>query len=77
MKISFGTLCTGIDAAAMAARGTPFYSVFSSEIEPFPCALLASRYPDVPNLGDMTKTTAQITNCHSPSNILEFIIYIS
>ena len=55
MQISFGTLCTGIDAAAEAAKGTPFHSVFSAEIEPFPCALLANRYPDVPNLGDMTK----------------------
>ncbi len=26
-----------------------------SEIEPFPCRLLAERYPDVPNLGDMTR----------------------
>jgi C-5 cytosine-specific DNA methylase len=26
-----------------------------SEIEPFPCALLAHRYPNVPNLGDMTR----------------------
>jgi DNA (cytosine-5)-methyltransferase 1 len=26
-----------------------------SEIEPFPCSVLAHRYPDVPNLGDMTR----------------------
>jgi DNA (cytosine-5)-methyltransferase 1 len=26
-----------------------------SEIEPFPCAVLKQRFPDVPNLGDMTK----------------------
>lgn len=28
-----------------------------SEIEPFPCALLAHHYPNVPNLGDVTKIT--------------------
>ena len=28
---------------------------FTSEIEPFPSAVLAHHYPDVPNLGDMTK----------------------
>ena len=29
--------------------------VWFSEIEPFPCALLAHHYPNVPNLGDMTQ----------------------
>ena len=30
-------------------------AVAFSEIEPFPCAVLAHHYPSVPNLGDMTK----------------------
>jgi hypothetical protein len=30
-------------------------AVFFSEIEPFPCAVLKSHFPDVPNLGDMSK----------------------
>jgi DNA (cytosine-5)-methyltransferase 1 len=30
-----------------------------SEIEPFPCAVLAERFPNVPNLGDMTKISIQ------------------
>jgi len=30
-----------------------------SEIEPFPCAVLAHHYPDVPNLGDVTKITEE------------------
>lgn len=30
-----------------------------AEIEPFPCAVLAHHYPDVPNLGDVTKTTEE------------------
>ncbi|WP_254224021.1 DNA cytosine methyltransferase, partial [Burkholderia multivorans] len=29
-------------------------TAFVSEIEPFPCAVLAHHYPSVPNLGDMT-----------------------
>lgn len=28
-----------------------------AEIEPFPCAVLAHHYPDVPNIGDITKAT--------------------
>jgi DNA-cytosine methyltransferase len=31
--------------------------VFFSEIEPFPCAVLKAHYPNVPNLGDMSKIT--------------------
>ena len=30
-----------------------------AEIEPFPCAVLAHHYPDVPNLGDVTKITEE------------------
>ena len=30
-------------------------AVFFAEIEPFPCAVLKERFPDVPNLGDMTE----------------------
>lgn len=31
-----------------------------SEIEPFPCAVLAERWPEVPNLGDMTQIAASV-----------------
>lgn len=37
----------------MAVKGLGWKPVFFSEIEPFPCALLKHRYPDVPNLGNM------------------------
>jgi len=30
-----------------------------AEIEPFPCAVLARHYPDVPNLGDVSKITTE------------------
>lgn len=47
------SLCSGIEAATVAwPDWTP---VAFSEIEPFPSAVLAQHYPDVPNLGDMTK----------------------
>src|SRR3546814_17285246 len=32
-----------------------FRAAFTSEIEPFPSAVLATRYPNVPNHGDMTR----------------------
>lgn len=55
LPIRYLSVCSGIEAFSVAARGLPFVPVAFSEIEPFPCAVLAHHYPDVPNLGDMTK----------------------
>ena len=51
----FLSLCSGIEAASVAWKPLGWTPVAFSEIEPFPSALLAHHYPDVPNLGDMTK----------------------
>ena len=40
-------------SAAVADK--PMKPVFFSEIEPFPSAVIKSHFPDVPNLGDMSK----------------------
>lgn len=50
----FGSVCSGIEAASVAWNPIGFDAAWVSEIEPFPCALLAHHYPDVPNYGDMT-----------------------
>lgn len=49
------SVCSGVEAASLAWQGLGWEPVAFSEIEPFPCAVLAERFPDVPNLGDMTK----------------------
>lgn len=41
--------------------------VWFSEIEPFPCAVLAHHYPDVPNHGDMTALPQKIINREIPA----------
>lgn len=46
------SLFSGIEAASVAWRG--WEPVAFSEVAPFPCAVLAYRFPDVPNLGDVT-----------------------
>lgn len=51
--MNFGTFCSGIGAPEAAWIPLGFRPVFCSEIEPFPCAVLAHHYPAVPNLGDM------------------------
>ncbi len=51
------SLFSGIEAASIAWKPLGWECVGVSEIEPFPCAVLAHHYPDVPNLGDVTKIT--------------------
>ncbi len=54
MTFRFGSVCSGIKAASCAWHPLGWRTAFVSEIEPFPCAVLAHHYPSVPNLGDMT-----------------------
>lgn len=49
----FGSVCSGIEAASVAWNPLGWEAAFFSEIEPFPCALLAHHYPTVPNHGDL------------------------
>lgn len=49
------SVCSGIEAATVGWHRMGWEPVAFSEIEPFPAAVLKHRYPNVPNLGDMTK----------------------
>lgn len=49
------SICSGIEAATVAWHPLGWKPLAFSEIEPFPSAVLAHHWPDVPNLGDMTK----------------------
>lgn len=53
------SLFSGIEAATVAWHPLGWEPVAFSEIEPFPCALLQHHYPNVPNLGDVTKITEE------------------
>lgn len=55
MSIRYLSICSGIEAASAAWKGLDFEPAAFAEIEPFPCAVLKHHYPDVPNLGDITK----------------------
>ena len=52
--IRYGSVCSGIEAASVAWEPLGWEPAWFSEIEPFPSAVLAHRFPHVPNLGDMT-----------------------
>ena len=47
------SVCSGIEAASVAWHPLGFTPIGFSEIEKFPCSVLAHHYPDVPNFGDM------------------------
>jgi len=49
------SVCSGIEAATCAWHPLGWEPVAFAEIEKFPSAVLAHHYPNVPNLGDMTK----------------------
>jgi DNA (cytosine-5)-methyltransferase 1 len=58
----FGSVCSGIEAASVAWEPLGWRAAWLSEIEPFPSAVLAHHYPDVPNLGDMTQLPDRIAS---------------
>jgi DNA (cytosine-5)-methyltransferase 1 len=54
-KMRYGSVCSGIEAASVAWEPLGWEAQWFSEIEQFPSAVLAHRFPYVSNLGDMTK----------------------
>lgn len=53
--ITFGSICSGIEAASVAMLPLGITPAWYSEIEPFCCSLLEHHYKDVPNFGDITQ----------------------
>lgn len=59
--VSFGSVCSGIEAASVAWEPMGWKAAWFAEIEAFPSAVLAHHWPQVQNLGDMTKIRDRIT----------------
>ena len=60
--LSFGSVCSGIEAASVAWEPLGWRASWFAEIEPFPSAVLAYHWPQVTNLGDMTKIRERVTS---------------
>ncbi|WP_322737117.1 DNA cytosine methyltransferase [Delftia tsuruhatensis] len=58
--ITFGSVCSGIEAASVALGPLGFVPAWLSEIDPFASAVLAHHYPSAPNLGDMTAIARRV-----------------
>jgi len=61
----YGSVCSGIEAATVAWHPLGWKPAFFSEIDPFPSAVLAHHYPEVPNHGDFTKLIDSAHPVHS------------
>lgn len=53
--LTYGSVFSGIEAASVAWEPLGMRPQFFCEVDEFPSRVLAARYPNVPNLGDMTQ----------------------
>ena len=58
--ITMGSLFDGIGGFPLAAARVGIKTVWSSEIEPFPLAVTARRFPSMVNKGDITKLNGKL-----------------
>ncbi|HHN1281972.1 DNA cytosine methyltransferase [Pseudomonas putida] len=66
--LHYGSVCSGIEAVSLAWQPLGLKPAWFAEIDPFPCAVLTHHYPEVPNLGDMTRIADQVLagTVHAP-----------
>lgn len=65
--LQYASVCSGIEAVGVAWQPLGITPAWFAEIEPFPCAVLAHHYPEVPNLGDMALLTEKVLSEHIPA----------
>jgi DNA (cytosine-5)-methyltransferase 1 len=65
--LTYGSVCSGAGTCALAFLPLGVKALWFAEIEAAPSAVLAHRFPDVPNLGDMTTLPARIAAREVPA----------
>ena len=69
--MKYVSIFSGIEAASVAFEPLGWEPVAFCEIDEFPAAVLAVRYPDVPNLGDITKVEwSEVIAKHGPIDVV-------
>lgn len=68
------SICSGIEAASCAWRWLDWKPLAFSEIEKFPSNVLQHHYPDIENLGDLTKITDDDLRRISRGQRIELIV---
>lgn len=61
-NLTYGSVCSGIEAASAAWEPIGMSPAWFAEIEPFPAAVLKYHWPCVINLGDMTAIADPVSN---------------
>lgn len=61
-NLTFGSVCSGIEASQLAFNPFGFQQLWSSEIAEFPSKVLEHHFPDIPNVGDMINIPNSILN---------------
>ena len=69
-ELTFGSVCSGIEAASVAWGPLGMRSLWFAEFDKFPSLVLAQHWPDVPNLGDMTTIEGQINEIGAPDILI-------
>lgn len=59
--LTYGSVCSGIEAASVAWHPLGMQPAWFAEIAAFPSAVLGHRWPAVPNFGDFTRIGHEIT----------------
>ena len=54
-QFKFGTISSGQGTHELSVEDFGDISLFASEIDPFPCRVIAERFPNTVNFGDMTR----------------------
>lgn len=60
--LTFGSVCSGIEAASVAFNDLNWTPTWFSEIDKFPRALLQHHYPSIENVGDMRCIVARLNS---------------
>ena len=58
--LTFASVFAGIEGASVAWKEFGWRALWVSEIDPAACTILEHHYPDVPNLGDMTRLAERV-----------------
>ena len=53
--MKYGSVCSGVEAATLAWQSLGWQAQWFCEFDKFPSAVLSHHWPNIPNLGDMTK----------------------
>ena len=66
------SLFSGVEAASVACDGMGWEALAFAEIDPFPSAVIAKRFPGIPNLGDVTKVNWRsfVKSCGRPNLVV-------